>query len=283
MAPGGRPHYTNDSDDETERARKAFEKVMPPGYRMEIGGERAKEQTGFANLAQVLAICLLGIYGALLLQFGNAVKPLLVFAATPYGVVGALLCLIVMGSPFGFMAFLGIASLIGVIVSHVIVLFDFIKEMHEKGEPFEQAIRDAGIERLRPVLITVGATILALFPLASHGGPLWKPFVMRRLVGWRLPPSSRYCLYRSSTALQSLTSKSCNGPRRRCYHFVIVPLQSGTFRKAPEDRSGTQQASRWLIGARSIGRRRGCSPPRRNPGFSIGVHHSAVRRVPAGK
>jgi multidrug efflux pump subunit AcrB len=160
MAPGGRPHYTNDSDDETERARKAFEKVMP-GYRMEIGGERAKQQTGFANLAQVLAISLLGIYGALLLQFGNAVKPLLVFAATPYGVAGALLCLIVMGSPFGFMAFLGIASLIGVIVSHVIVLFDFIEEMHEKGERFEKAIRDARIERLRPVLITVGATILA--------------------------------------------------------------------------------------------------------------------------
>ena len=161
----------------------AFGKTIPPGYRMEIGGERAKQQSGFANLAQVLAISLLGIYGALLLQFGNAVKPLLVFAATPYGVAGALVCLAVMGSPFGFMAFLGIASLIGVIVSHVIVLFDFIEEMHQKGEPFEQAIRDAGIERLRPVLITVGATILALFPLASHGGPLWKPLCYAQIGG----------------------------------------------------------------------------------------------------
>jgi multidrug efflux pump subunit AcrB len=161
----------------------AFEKTMPAGYRMQIGGERAKQQSGFANLAKVLIISLLGIYAALLLQFGDAVKPLLVFAATPYGVVGALLCLAIMGSPFGFMAFLGIASLIGVIVSHVIVLFDFIEEMHEKGEPFEQAIRDAGIERLRPVLITVGATILALFPLASHGGPLWKPLCYAQIGG----------------------------------------------------------------------------------------------------
>jgi multidrug efflux pump subunit AcrB len=161
----------------------AFEKTMPAGYRMQIGGERAKQQSGFANLAKVLVISLLGIYAALLLQFGDAVKPLLVFAATPYGVVGALLCLAIMGSPFGFMAFLGIASLIGVIVSHVIVLFDFIEEMHEKGEPFEQAIRDAGIERLRPVLITVGATILALFPLASHGGPLWKPLCYAQIGG----------------------------------------------------------------------------------------------------
>jgi multidrug efflux pump subunit AcrB len=161
----------------------AFEKAMPAGYRMEFGGERAKQQTGFANLAEVLAISLFGIYGALLMQFRNTVKPLLVFAATPYGVAGALICLTIMGSPFGFMAFLGIASLIGVIVSHVIVLFDFIEEMHEKGEPFEQAIRDAGIERLRPVLITVGATILALFPLAVHGGPLWKPLCYAQIGG----------------------------------------------------------------------------------------------------
>jgi multidrug efflux pump subunit AcrB len=156
---------------------------LPPGYRMLLGGEKAKQEDGFANLAKVLIISMLGIYAALLLQFNNAVKPLLVFAATPYGVVGALLALAIMGSPFGFMAFLGIASLIGVIVSHVIVLFDFIEEMHEAGEPFEQAICDAGIERLRPVLITVGATILALFPLASHGGPLWKPLCYAQIGG----------------------------------------------------------------------------------------------------
>ena len=160
-----------------------FGRQMPAGYRMEVGGEQAKQQAGFANLVRVLIISMLGIYAALLLQFNNAVKPLLVFAATPYGVVGALLALAIMGSPFGFMAFLGISSLIGVIVSHVIVLFDFIEEMHERGEPFEQAIKDAGIERLRPVLITVGATILALFPLASHGGPLWKPLCYAQIGG----------------------------------------------------------------------------------------------------
>jgi len=71
----------------------------------------------------------------------------------------------------------------GVIVSHVIVLFDFIEDRREKGARFEQAIRDAGIERLRPVLITVGATILALFPLASHGGPRWQPLCYAQIGG----------------------------------------------------------------------------------------------------
>ena len=88
-----------------------------------------------------------------------------------------------MGTPFGFMAFLGIASLVGVIVSHVIVLFDFIEEMHEKGEPLIESLLDAGIARLRPVLITVGATVLALFPLALHGGPLWEPLCYAQIGG----------------------------------------------------------------------------------------------------
>ncbi len=160
-----------------------LKKNLPPGYQLEIGGEQAKQVDGFLNLAVVLLISLVGIYLALLIQFNNAIKPLLVFAAAPYGAIGALIALAIMHTPFGFMAFLGVASLIGVIVSHVIVLFDFIEEMHEKGEPLERALPDAGIERIRPVMITVGATILALFPLALEGGPLWKPLCYAQIGG----------------------------------------------------------------------------------------------------
>ena len=160
-----------------------LQKNLPPGYQLQIGGERAKQIDGFTNLKIVLLISLVGIYLALLVQFNNAVKPLLVFAAAPYGVIGSLTALAIMHTPFGFMAFLGIASLIGVIVSHVIVLFDFIEEMHAKGEPLEQALPDAGIQRIRPVMITVGATILALFPLALEGGPLWQPLCYAQIGG----------------------------------------------------------------------------------------------------
>jgi multidrug efflux pump subunit AcrB len=130
-----------------------------------------------------MAISIALIFIALAIQFRHTIKPLLVLAAARYGVVGALIALRGMGSAFGVMAFLGIASLIGVIVSHVIVLFDFIEEMHEKGEPLEQALLDAGIVRLRPVMIAVGTTILALFPLAIHGGPLWQPLCFAQIGG----------------------------------------------------------------------------------------------------
>ena len=160
-----------------------LQKTIPPGYRLRVGGEYDKQQTGFRNLATVLVISIAAIYLALLFQFNNAIKPLLVFAAAPYGVAGAVMALWIMKTSFGFMAFLGIASLIGVIVSHVIVLFDFIEEMHALGEPFEEAVIDAGIIRLRPVMITVGATVLALFPLAMHGGPLWQPLCYAQIGG----------------------------------------------------------------------------------------------------
>lgn len=160
-----------------------FQKNLPPGYFLEIGGEYEEQQKGFKQLTMVMAISVALIYIALVLQFRNAVKPLLVFAAIPYGMTGALAGLLIMGQPFGFMAFLGVASLVGVIVSHVIVLFDFIEEAHERGEPLREALLDAGIVRLRPVMITVGATVLGLVPLAIHGGPLWEPLCYAQIGG----------------------------------------------------------------------------------------------------
>ena len=162
---------------------KQLQNSIPPGYRMQIGGEYDKTKNGFKNLAVVMAVSTFAIFLALVFQFKNGIKPILVLAAAPYGMVGAFGALWIMGEPFGFMAFLGVASLIGVIVSHSIVLFDFIEERHIAGDDFQNAVIDAGILRLRPVLITVFATVLALFPLAIHGGPLWKPLCYAQIGG----------------------------------------------------------------------------------------------------
>jgi multidrug efflux pump subunit AcrB len=162
---------------------EALQATLPVGYTLEIGGEYEEQVKGFKNLSIVMLISVVLIYLALVFQFKHAVKPFVVFAAIPYGTVGALAALWFMGSAFGFMAFLGVASLIGVIVSHIIVLFDFIEERHEEGAPLEDALLDAGIMRLRPVLITVAATVIALFPLAAHGGPLWEPLCYAQIGG----------------------------------------------------------------------------------------------------
>ncbi|MBV9929199.1 MAG: efflux RND transporter permease subunit [Acidobacteria bacterium] len=161
----------------------AFAAQLPSGYRMSIGGTEEEQVKGFKNLVVVLIISLVAIYLSLVYQFRNAIKPLVVFAAVPYGLAGGLVALWVMDTPFGFMAFLGIISLVGLIVSHIIVLFDFIEEKHAEGEPLKEAVLDAGIMRLRPVMITVLALVIALVPLAMHGGPLWEPMCYAQMGG----------------------------------------------------------------------------------------------------
>jgi len=150
---------------------------------MEIVGELKEQIKGQLQSLNVVIASVLAIYLTLVFQFKNAVKPLIVFAGIPFGAVGAFGGVWLMNLPMGFMVILGITSLIGIIVSHVIVLFDFIEERHDLGEPFRDALIDAGILRIRPVLITVGATVLALFPLALHGGPLWEALCYAQIGG----------------------------------------------------------------------------------------------------
>lgn len=157
--------------------------VFPPGYRWEFGGEKFEQEKGFKSLTLALIVSFLAIYLALVLQFNSATQPLLVYAAVPFGIVGGLIGLLIFRSSFGFMAFLGVASLAGLIISHVIVLFDFIDEMRHKGEPLRKAVVDAGLARLRPVLVTVLATVGGLIPLAMEGGPLWEPMCYVQIVG----------------------------------------------------------------------------------------------------
>jgi multidrug efflux pump len=163
-----------------------FERQLPAGYRFEIVGELKEQLRGQKQSLKVVIASVIAIYLALVFQFKNAVKPFIVFAGIPFGAIGAFASLWLTGMPMGFLAILGITSLIGVIVSHVIVLFDFIEEQHELGAPLREALIDAGIRRIRPVLITVGATVLALFPLALHGGPLWEALCYAQIGGLTL-------------------------------------------------------------------------------------------------
>ena len=81
------------------------------------------------------------------------------------------------------MALIGIVSLAGVIVSHIIVLSDYIEEERAAGVELEQALIHAGLVRLRAVLATVFATACGLIPLAVTGGELWRPLTAVHIFG----------------------------------------------------------------------------------------------------
>lgn len=156
---------------------------LPPGYTIELGGEHELQAKSFATVSIALKVSIALIFLVLVWQFEHVFKPLIVFAAIPFGLVGVVLGLRITGTNFGFMAFLGVASLIGVIVSHIIVLFDFVEEARERGAELHRAVIDAGLVRLRPVLVTVLATVGGLLPLAFEGGPMWRQLVYVQIGG----------------------------------------------------------------------------------------------------
>ncbi len=158
-------------------------KTWPPGYRFAFGGEKEEQSKGFGSMGVAMIVSLLAIYLALVLQFNSLTKPLVVFAAVPFGMVGGLMGLLIFDVPLGFFALLGLSSLAGVIISHVIILFEYIEEAHQRGEPLRRAVIDAALVRLRPVLVTVLATVGGLIPLVIKGGPLWEPLCYVQIMG----------------------------------------------------------------------------------------------------
>src|SRR5579864_3259018 len=106
-----------------------------------------------------------------------------ILIAVPFSMIGAILGLYLMHLPFGFMAFLGITSLGGVVTNHAIVLFEYALAEHREGVALDQALLDAGRKRLRPILLTVLLSIFGVLPQALNGGSLWPPLAWSLIFG----------------------------------------------------------------------------------------------------
>jgi len=159
-------------------------KSWPPGYSYTLGGE--SEQSGEAMGAVIEKLPLVGfiILLLLILQFNSFRKTFIVLATIPLGLIGVILGLLIFRSSFGFMAFLGIISLAGIVINNAIVLLDRIKIESEelKKAPYE-AIVSAAQQRFRPILLTTFTTTLGLIPLYLGGGEMWEPMAISIMVG----------------------------------------------------------------------------------------------------
>jgi multidrug efflux pump subunit AcrB len=166
------------------RARPALARILlPSGFQMSFAGEDKELRANHEEMSLVMNVSLALIAMAMILQFHSVVKSIVVMLTVPLGIIGALLGLALSGSPLGFTAMLGIVSLAGVIVSHIIVLSDFIEDARERGMRLEDALVQAGLARLRPVLVTVLATVGGLIPLFLTGGALWHPLTSVHILG----------------------------------------------------------------------------------------------------
>ncbi len=167
-----------------ERARPALDRIaLPSGCRLEYVGEAKELKQSRDEMGQVMAISLALIALSMVIQFNSVMKSFVVMLTVPLGLIGALIGLTLFQAPLGFMAMLAVVSLAGVIVSHIIVLSDAIEEARAEGLELQAALVQAGLVRMRPVLVTVLATAGGLVPLALTGGELWRPLTAVHICG----------------------------------------------------------------------------------------------------
>ena len=148
---------------------------LPEGYKLSYTGETEESDALFADLTRALLMALVVIFGILVLMFNSYVQPVAIFATIPLAFIGVVLTLFLSGHHFGFMTYIGVMSLAGIVVNNAIVLIDFINSLREQGTPAGEAIRQAGALRFAPILMTSFTTVFGLMPLALRGGPLWEP------------------------------------------------------------------------------------------------------------
>ena len=159
-------------------------KTWPVGYAYTQGGESEKSRKAMGAVIEKLPLAGFIIVLLLILQFNSFRKTFIVLATIPLGVIGVVLGLIAFRSSFGFMEFLGVISLAGIVINNAIVLLDRIKiEIDDLGKPEYDAIVAAAQQRFRPILLTTFTTTLGLIPLYLGGGALWEPMAISIMVG----------------------------------------------------------------------------------------------------
>jgi multidrug efflux pump subunit AcrB len=154
------------------------------GYRHEMGGEFEESSKANQSLLDQLPLAGFIIIFLLVFQFNSLRRPLIILITIPLGMIGVTIGLIVMRSYFGFMTFLGVISLAGIVINNAIVLLDRIKiEIEENGLEPHQAVVEAAQKRFRPILLTTVTTIGGLIPLYISGGPMWEPMAVAIIFG----------------------------------------------------------------------------------------------------
>jgi len=151
---------------------------LPPGYRIEAGGEAEAAARSLGGLGTAIIIAAFGVLAVLVLEFGSFRSSLIVAGVVPFGIVGALVALFLTGYPLSYMAIIGFVALIGVETKNSILLVDFTNQLRREGMPLDAAIERAGEQRFLPVLLTSATAIGGLMPLAVSGSALYSPLAI---------------------------------------------------------------------------------------------------------
>ncbi|MHC5038906.1 MAG: efflux RND transporter permease subunit [Planctomycetota bacterium] len=152
---------------EVKEALVEFETNLPSGYKLRLTGEQEMQEEAqeFLSVAFVAVVFFIALI--LISQFNSLRLPLIILSSILLSLVGVFLGLFLLRMPFGVvMTGIGVISLAGVVVNNAIVLIDYIQKLRQRGLCAFDAVVEAGITRLRPVLLTAVTTIFGLLPMA---------------------------------------------------------------------------------------------------------------------
>ncbi|MDA0379520.1 MAG: efflux RND transporter permease subunit, partial [Bacteroidetes bacterium] len=136
-----------------------------PGLRASFEGEQREQADAVAAIQRGFIIALFLIFALLAIPFRSYTQPLIIMAAIPFGVIGAILGHLVMGLPVGILSLFGIVGLAGVVVNDSLVLIDYVNQERSRGLSVHDAVIEAARVRFRPILLTSMTTFLGVLPL----------------------------------------------------------------------------------------------------------------------
>jgi HAE1 family hydrophobic/amphiphilic exporter-1 len=159
---------------------------MPEDFSFEITGQNKEMEVSLNSLTLALMLAIFMVYIVMASQFESFVYPFVILFTVPFGLIGVVFVLWILGIPLNIMVFLGLIMLAGIVVNNAIVLVDYINQLRAKGQDLHTAIKNAGQARLRPILMTTLTTVLGLLPMAlglGEGAEIRTPMAITVIAG----------------------------------------------------------------------------------------------------
>lgn len=158
-------------------------KNWPQGYGYQLGGDAKSTAENMGAVISYLPLSGFIIFMLLIIQFNSFRKTTMVLLTIPLAIIGVVIGLLTFQEPFGFMPFLGVISLAGIVINNAIVLIDRIEIEIKARDNVQDAVIAACLQRFRPILLATFTTVLGLIPLYLSGGEMWEGMAVGIMIG----------------------------------------------------------------------------------------------------
>ncbi|NKJ98186.1 efflux RND transporter permease subunit (plasmid) [Rhizobium leguminosarum] len=158
-----------------------FQKNLPVGYKVEVGGAVESSAEAQGPIAAVAPLMLFAMATILMIQLQSFSRLFLVFAVAPTALIGVVAALLLSNAPMGFVAILGVLALIGILIRNSVILVVQIEHLRSEGMAPWQAVIEATEHRMRPIMLTAAAATLALIPISRE--IFWGPMAYAMMGG----------------------------------------------------------------------------------------------------